>query len=454
MVESASINKSLFTLAKCVESISKGDARVPYRESKMTRILSLGQNKGLTLMFLNIAPVKSYHLDTLSSLNFANRTRTIETREVENEPVFKGCSRGISSFVRTSMHRQPLRPLTGAIHNSAVHASNNTVKPADKHTKAFSVYSDHVRLPEANTSVSRPAMSQRTSPLKRQNPCLTSNTRPVKRPSGPMKPQLPMSKAAIEDIIDRKVTDILAARALDQGSVVVQPDISEEVQRRLDTLEQRIEGRDDAREQGLTFLLMAKQHAVRGEDGSALKMYTLALEFFPHNKKLEAKIAKFRQKLQQKKQEEGQRQTRDERHSTNILQHSTDEEPQDPADAGGDQNGSGEHALYTAKRKEKADVKSIARLPDLRMDDNGCETPRTRMLLNIINTRDLSRIRSLKGIGAKKAEGMVEALCLAAPHDESWSKKINNLQELGQLKGVGVKTVENMRLGLTEYAGD
>lgn len=42
MVESASINKSLFTLAKCVEAISRQDVRIPYRESKMTRILNIG----------------------------------------------------------------------------------------------------------------------------------------------------------------------------------------------------------------------------------------------------------------------------------------------------------------------------------------------------------------------------------------------------------------------------
>lgn len=44
MVESASINKSLFTLAKCVEAISRQDVRrVPWRESKMTRILNIGK---------------------------------------------------------------------------------------------------------------------------------------------------------------------------------------------------------------------------------------------------------------------------------------------------------------------------------------------------------------------------------------------------------------------------
>jgi hypothetical protein len=49
MVESASINKSLFVLSSCIDAIGRGDKRIPYRESKMTRILSLGQNNGVTV---------------------------------------------------------------------------------------------------------------------------------------------------------------------------------------------------------------------------------------------------------------------------------------------------------------------------------------------------------------------------------------------------------------------
>src|SRR6201994_3313883 len=116
MVESASINKSLFVLAQCVEAISKKQARIPYRESKMTRILSLGQNNGLTVMILNLAPVRSYHLDTLSSLNFANRTKKIEVNEVENEPIFKGQPAKLSGTLgqigEPMRNRQPLRQLT------------------------------------------------------------------------------------------------------------------------------------------------------------------------------------------------------------------------------------------------------------------------------------------------------------------------------------------------------
>lgn len=65
MTESASINKSLFVLAQCVEAMTKKQNRIPYRESKMTRILSLGQNNGLTVMILNLAPTKAFHMDTL-----------------------------------------------------------------------------------------------------------------------------------------------------------------------------------------------------------------------------------------------------------------------------------------------------------------------------------------------------------------------------------------------------
>lgn len=144
MVESASINKSLFVLAQCVEAISKKQPRIPYRESKMTRILSLGQNNGLTVMILNLAPTKAFHLDTLSSLNFANRTKKIEVREVENEPIFKGPPRQPAGAAMTgpNLQRQPLRPLTHVVNvNLTAQRDANNGKPA----KAFDVYADRSR---------------------------------------------------------------------------------------------------------------------------------------------------------------------------------------------------------------------------------------------------------------------------------------------------------------------
>jgi hypothetical protein len=39
LVESASINKSLFVLSSCIDAIGRGDKRIPYRESKMVRTI-------------------------------------------------------------------------------------------------------------------------------------------------------------------------------------------------------------------------------------------------------------------------------------------------------------------------------------------------------------------------------------------------------------------------------
>ena len=71
------------------------------------------------------------------------------------------------------------------------------------------------------------------------------------------------------------------------------------------------------------------------------------------------------------------------------------------------------------------------------------QTPRTKQLLRIINTKDVSQIKLLKGVGAKKAEAIVNCLC-----DLEDDARVTSLGQLGKLKGVGVKTVQNMRSGL------
>ena len=463
MVESASINKSLFTLAKCVEAISQKDARIPYRESKMTRILSLGQNNGLTVMILNLAPVRSFHLDTLSSLNFANRTKRIEVREIENEPVFKQCPRGVPTVSGSNIRRQPLRPLASIVHNaSAMHAPKNPLKQGDKQAKAFSVYSDRARHSNMGSRPIRGEPPRRSSPLKRPSPAdpfMSSSSRPQKRRSPyrlMSRPQPGMSKEAIEDIIERKVTDILAARALDQPSIAPQPEISEEVQRRLDLLEKKIDGQDDGREQGLTFLLMAKQHAVRGEDASALRMYSLAKDFFPDNKKLDVKIEKLREKIQEKKEECRQKEVEPQLVKPSAIEPSKKKNRAERDDDDyrdevvHDQNCESDGGFHCKARTKKQRFRPV-RLSSAEPGNEDVQTPRTKQLLEIVNTRDVSQIRLLKGVGAKKAEAIIEALC-AGEEDEGELRPVTSLRQLGQLRGVGTKTVENMRFGLQNTA--
>ncbi|MCJ1471510.1 hypothetical protein MMC13_000150 [Lambiella insularis] len=306
-------------------------------------------------------------------------------------------------------------------------------------------------------------MPRRSSPLKRPSDLHMSAAalRPTKvarrSPTVVPKHQDAISKAAIEDIIERKVTEILAARALDQPPTASIPAISEEVQRRLDLLEQRIEGKDDDRAEGLSFLLMAKQHNARGEDASALKMYQLAKEYFPDNPKLEAKIVRLREKLKKKRDSETEAQKASEvavvplQPLVSVSQktsHSVVEadagEYSDYRDDLGYQSDDG--FQYKPKTAKAARAKgALAARPE----ESGCCTPRTNQLLDIINTRDIGQIRLLRGVGAKKAEAIVAALCLA-DEDRDAASVIDSLGQLGRLKGVGAKTVENMRLGLGE----
>ncbi|XP_007424397.1 kinesin-like protein KIF22 [Python bivittatus] len=76
--ESGAINNSLFVLSKVVDALNQGLPRVPYRDSKLTRLLqdSLG-GSAHSLIIANIAPEKKYYFDTLTSLNFAAKSKQV-----------------------------------------------------------------------------------------------------------------------------------------------------------------------------------------------------------------------------------------------------------------------------------------------------------------------------------------------------------------------------------------
>ncbi|EKG17802.1 hypothetical protein MPH_04934 [Macrophomina phaseolina MS6] len=527
LVESSAINKSLFVLAQCVEAISKKQSRIPYRESKMTRILSLGQNNGLTLMVLNLAPVRSYHLDTLSSLNFANRTKKIEVAEVENEPILRavGPAKSTSSIAGTNLQqRQPLRALAAATNVNLAQTNLQQQKKIDKPVKAFSVYSDKSRT-------AKPVQTTRADPLKRGPAAANTGsriTKPTKpaHSSGYGRPtalQSGLSKEAIEALIERRLEEKLAERALNESSTIQTQDITEAVKQRLEALEERVGKTEDGRAEGLHFLLMAKQHHVRGEDVSALKMYQLALPHFPENEKLSQKIVNLQEKIRQKKEaaknvavpqptrsfvvpesapirssalakqplrrpavepipiseerpltaltrpvsrkllskksSSAKRPALDEDHDASDAEPDTHDSsfvPEDDDAGASDYRDDDEGDSFVYKPKSKSDRKQKMKIfrDNSSLDDLSSSsttttlTPRTQRLLDIINTREVSQIRLLKGVGAKKAEAIVNSLCEmdgAAGADE-WF--ITDLEQLGGLRGVGAKTVENMRAGL------
>lgn len=476
LVESSAINKSLFVLAQCVDAINKKQARIPYRESKMTRILSLGQNSGLTVMILNLAPTRAYHLDTLASLNFASRTKKIEVAEVENDPIYRAMTKPLaatSSIGGASIARQPLRPLAAA-HNANIQETDKK-KQGQKPNKAFSVYSDS-RKPGARGS-NLPTQHQtirRLDTHKRSADSTVPSSRPAKtyrsadNTSRARLVENAMTKESIEAMISQRIDEKLAEKAL-QDAAVSAPALSAELQRRLDDLEQRVDAReDDKTGPGLQFLLMGKQHLARGEEVSALRMFQLALPYFPGNSRLEAKIAKLEESVRSRREVAAKPQGAT--HSTHVAPApisgrmaplptkqrkpvSGDESEDDdfaPADASDHDESYASDSSFRFKKPARKAKATTKKLPIFRDQDSASysasaedQTPRTARLLQIINTKDISQIKALKGVGAKKADAIVN--CLVDMDDE----EIRDLQMLAMLKGVGGKSVETMRLGLS-----
>lgn len=497
LVESASINKSLFVLASCVEAISRKQARIPYRESKMTRILALGQNNGLTVMILNLAPVRSYHLDTLSSLNFANRTKKIEVNEIENVPFFRegtapaGKTKPDNTTGPTalSMNRQPLRSkiLSQNSHLKDVGGTAPTAKP----TKQFAVFSDKPKPGPKPSNLANTAQARLVAPLK--SPKRTSSEatmgnfgRPAKALRATVAAAAPgMSQEAIERLIEQKVSEALAMGQQKQSQdlpAAAEAVISDEVQRRLDALEKRVEGQEMERAEGLQYLLMAKQHQVRGEDVSALKMYELALPHFPGNAKLARKIAVVQERIESKRLEKersreeemefvpprGAKKPVDEEEDQSYHEEATQEEeefsddgfvfkkaPRTKIRARPLTNVSLQAPASKHQRTVSLDSANKHPGPPSETEEDSedelarsllrTQTPRTKQLLQIINSRDVSRIQLLKGVGKKKAEAIVNCLL------DLEVGEVRSLGQLGGLKGVGSKGVENMRIGMLEF---
>lgn len=79
--EAMAINTSLSALGNVVSSLAEGNLHVPYRDNKLTMLMSdsIGGNSK-TLMFVNISPSEASLDETKNSLQYATRIRKIENR--------------------------------------------------------------------------------------------------------------------------------------------------------------------------------------------------------------------------------------------------------------------------------------------------------------------------------------------------------------------------------------
>ena len=84
--EASKINRALSSLGNVISALAENSPHIPYRDSKLTRLLqdSLGGNSK-TIMIANVGPSEYNYNETLTTLRYAHRAKTIQNKPVKNE---------------------------------------------------------------------------------------------------------------------------------------------------------------------------------------------------------------------------------------------------------------------------------------------------------------------------------------------------------------------------------
>ncbi|KAJ3056990.1 kinesin-like protein Klp5 [Rhizophlyctis rosea] len=86
LLEGANINRSLLALGNCINALcSDKPNHVPYRDSKLTRLLKYSLSGSCkVVMIANISPSSIHYDETHNTLKYANRAKNISTKIVQN----------------------------------------------------------------------------------------------------------------------------------------------------------------------------------------------------------------------------------------------------------------------------------------------------------------------------------------------------------------------------------
>jgi DNA uptake protein ComE-like DNA-binding protein len=209
-------------------------------------------------------------------------------------------------------------------------------------------------------------------------------------------------------------------------------------------------------------------------------MYELAVPFFPGQQKLQNKIDHLRAKIQAKKAEaaasiaaEIVQKTHRSLATAPILQLPTpadsdevdepevrqrapkhlaghdEDEDYEMDELHGDEHDESFSYQTPKAKKSKSKPRSKATLQIFKDSSDSLsaegQTPRTRHLLDIVNSRDVALIQGLAGVGKKKANDLVEFLAL---QDGDEGGNLLTLEQLMRAPGMGSKTVEKAYGGI------
>jgi len=151
--EAQAINKSLSALGNVIESLQKKNSHVPYRNSKLTYLLSdsLGGH-AKTLMFINVSPNSTDAEETNCSLIFATRVRKVELgTAAQNKGPASGEAKEESQDVEEGGEEKKSAPAPAA-----------AAKPAAKGAPAAAAKPAAAKPAAAKPAAAKPAAASKT----------------------------------------------------------------------------------------------------------------------------------------------------------------------------------------------------------------------------------------------------------------------------------------------------
>ncbi|CCX31463.1 P-loop containing nucleoside triphosphate hydrolase protein [Pyronema domesticum] len=171
LLEGANINRSLLALGNCINSLcdAKTSNHVPYRDSKLTRLLkfSLGGNCR-TVMIVCVSPSSQHYDETHNTLKYANRAKNIKTKVSRN---IINVNRHVSQYVKAIYDlRQEVDALKTRLKDSTKEALNTLTK--QRAAKDACIKDGLRRIRDA---------FEQTTPMRDENIRLLQNLRMVER---------------------------------------------------------------------------------------------------------------------------------------------------------------------------------------------------------------------------------------------------------------------------------
>lgn len=152
--EAKMINKSLSALGNVINALTDGKSKhVPYRDSKLTRVLqeSIGGNSRTTLI-VNCSPDSSNEMETLSTLRFGTRAKSIKNKATVNEERSVGemkiiCNKLQQEIVRLRKYITTLEGELGIVKEGGKSSLVDSLKEKSLHS---AVSAPSVKMPNSN----------------------------------------------------------------------------------------------------------------------------------------------------------------------------------------------------------------------------------------------------------------------------------------------------------------